>query len=558
YLTGGEDYFTHFREGGLDLHDNLKPDFEEKGKYSAQLFTERAVDIIHAHNNSKRLFLYLPYQSVHAPLEVPDRYMEQYQDIKDTKKKRRKYAGMVSCMDEGIGNLTTALQNAGLWDNTVLIFSTDNGGEVHVGGNNWPLRGWKGSLWEGGLHGVGFVHSPLLQKKGYINKGLIHVSDWFPTLVGLARGTLNGTKPLDGFDQWDTISQNAPSPRKELLHNIDILYARNGRPVYPHTFDTSVRAAIRVGDYKLITGNPDYDGRPVGPPTPTPTALPRPYCAPAPCILPPTTSPLNLLRACSLPFTAYNPFPAPTPRLLPPFYRLQPLPCPYSAPAPSLLPPTTPSLPLIRACSLPFGAYNPSPAPTPRLLPPFCRLQPLPCPYSAPASSLLPPTTPLLPLLRACSLPFAAYNPSPAPTPRLLPPFCRLQPLPYPYSAPAPSLLPPTTPSLPLLRDDSWVPPPEFESRYHGWSKHRHGHHPTDNGRTKHVHFEPGQQNVWLFNITADPEERHDLSTSEPEVVKQLLQRLAYYNSTAVAPIFPKPDPKSNPKRHGGVWGPWE
>nr|KAG5690198.1 hypothetical protein BaRGS_016589 [Batillaria attramentaria] len=361
YLTGAEDYFTHFREGGLDLHDNLKPDFQEKGKYSAQLFTERAVDIIYAHDNSKRLFLYLPYQSVHAPLEVPDRYMEQYQDIKDTK--RRKYAGMVSCMDEGIGNLTTALQNAGLWDNTVLVFSTDNGGQVHEGGNNWPLRGWKGSLWEGGLHGVGFVHSPLLQKKGYINKGLIHVSDWFPTLVGLARGTLNGTKPLDGFDQWDTISRNAPSPRKELLHNIDILYARNGRPVYPHTFDTSVRAAIRVGDYKLITGNPG---------------------------------------------------------------------------------------------------------------------------------------------------------------------------------------------------NDSWVPPPEFESRYHGWSKRRHSHHPADNGRVQNMHIEPGQQNVWLFNITADPEERHDLSTSEPEVVKQLLQRLAYYNSTAVAPRFPKPDPKSNPKRHGGVWGPWE
>ncbi len=103
--------------------------------------------------------------------------------------------------------------------------------------------------------GVGFVNSPLLQKSGYVNYGFMHISDWFPTILSVAGGSTAGLK-LDGFTQWNTINMNATSPRTELLHNIDPLEPKQGKRDHHGTFDHRQRAAIRVGDWKLITGFP--------------------------------------------------------------------------------------------------------------------------------------------------------------------------------------------------------------------------------------------------------------------------------------------------------------
>eukprot|EP00057_Strongylocentrotus_purpuratus_P012984 XP_011667458.1 PREDICTED: arylsulfatase B [Strongylocentrotus purpuratus] len=269
FLVGGEDHYTHSGHcevynaddgstktlSGHDLHANKTPVFDYEGQYSTHLFTNKTIDAIERHDKTKPLFMYLAYQAVHLPLQVPDRYMDPYKNIAD--ENRRTYAGMVSCMDEGIGNVTRALKDAGLYDNTIIIFSTDNGGPIQSGANNWPLRGSKGNMWEGGIHGVGFVHSPLLPTsvKGTVNHDLMHVSDWLPTIVaGIAGGALNGTKPLDGFDVWNSISGTASSPRTEILHNIDL---KKKQPAN-EKFDTSIRAALRVGDWKIKTGA-DYD-----------------------------------------------------------------------------------------------------------------------------------------------------------------------------------------------------------------------------------------------------------------------------------------------------------
>ncbi|XP_069119491.1 arylsulfatase B-like isoform X2 [Argopecten irradians] len=259
YLAGREEYYNQSRciGGGIcgtDFWEDLKPAGPIPNEYSTEMYSKRAIDIVNRHNNSKPMFMYLALQAVHEPLEVPERYKEQYTNIKNGA--RRTYAGMVAAMDEAIGNITAAFQANGMWDDTVMVFSTDNGGAIWAGGNNAPLRGCKATLWEGGVHGVGFVHGKALQKKGTVSNELLHVTDWYPTLVGLAGGSLNGTKPLDGFDQWKTISEGAVSPREVLLHNIDPLFEPVGDTLEGSPFDNRYRAALRWGNWKLITGNP--------------------------------------------------------------------------------------------------------------------------------------------------------------------------------------------------------------------------------------------------------------------------------------------------------------
>ncbi|XP_068248787.1 arylsulfatase B-like [Palaemon carinicauda] len=260
YYTGAEDYYHHVRPSwyqgkpvhpdqplgsrsnsipfGYDFRNNTDPEYSVDGQYSTYVFSSYIEDLLRTRNASDPMFLYLPFQSVHSPLQVPKNYTAPFEHIKD--QARRVKLGMILALDEAVGRVLQSLKDTGHYDNSVIIFTSDNGGPTVSAGNNWPLRGNKTTLWEGGTRVPAFVHSPLLPNKGTVSNKLIHVTDWFATSVGLGGGTF--PDDTNGYDQWKAISSSAPSPRAEMIYNIDMT---NG-----------MDAGIRMGDYKLLVGNP--------------------------------------------------------------------------------------------------------------------------------------------------------------------------------------------------------------------------------------------------------------------------------------------------------------
>lgn len=261
-LNGNGDHYLHCQNyKGTCYHDlrrNNDVDWAENSTYSGHLFTSEAETVIRDRSRVEQpFFMFLSHQLVHNPNDVPQRYEDLHADIKNSR--RRKHAGMTSCLDESLNNITNTLIETGMWNNTILIFSTDNGGRAGDGGYNTPLRGQKKGLFEGGIRGPAFVVSPLLpeNRRGNVENSLFHITDWYPTFVRLAGGSV-ANLDLDGFDMWDTIRDGVRGQRTELLHNIDQLTGPTGRRLFvdEDTFDNRYRAAIRSGRWKLLTGDP--------------------------------------------------------------------------------------------------------------------------------------------------------------------------------------------------------------------------------------------------------------------------------------------------------------
>jgi arylsulfatase B len=250
FLAGGQDHFTQesFAECGCKARDvwingSATADPSIEGTYNAFRFTRRATDVIAAHDAATPLFLYVALQNTHAPIEADASFAALYP--RETYATRRDFSAMVSAVDSAVANITAALKAAGLWDNSVLWWASDNGTPVGVGGSNWPLRGSKGSNWEGGVRLPALVGGGALPAAaaGRNLSGLVHVADVYATFCALAGvPPADGEwAPVDGVDAWPYISgANATAPRTRIVHEHRLF---EGPPS---------TGALRDGDWKLI------------------------------------------------------------------------------------------------------------------------------------------------------------------------------------------------------------------------------------------------------------------------------------------------------------------
>ncbi|MFN9915666.1 MAG: sulfatase-like hydrolase/transferase, partial [Pirellulaceae bacterium] len=142
-------------------------------------------------------------------MQVPDSYLEPYGPLQGT---RRSLAGMLAAVDEAIGQIVAALEKNKLRQETLLVFSSDNGGPRP--GDNSPLRNYKGTIYEGGVRAAAFVNWPGHIPAGVRNREPMHIIDWYPTLIGQAGGSLEQKMPIDGKDVWPMLTAKAKSPHE--------------------------------------------------------------------------------------------------------------------------------------------------------------------------------------------------------------------------------------------------------------------------------------------------------------------------------------------------------
>lgn len=272
--TGEETYFKELIYGDSTCYSEYSGSDEHQ--YSTFLFRDKAISAVSNHRYSQApLFMYLAFQAVHDPFTdfkfpngVPKSYIEDSDINAKIKKnvegrKRRQYAMSLYLMDDAVGQIKDAVEEAGQLDNTYFIFTSDNGGCFNSGGRNGPLRGNKGTLFEGGTKVDALVYSKLLPisssastGSGATYSGLFHVSDWMPTLLDMAGVSFSpaSSNAFDGVSHWSNLNgldgsskdDEVVSPRSVMLYNyFDDVENVDGWG------DTPVRA-VRDEQYKLL------------------------------------------------------------------------------------------------------------------------------------------------------------------------------------------------------------------------------------------------------------------------------------------------------------------
>jgi arylsulfatase A-like enzyme len=206
---------------------------DDKEFYTTEKYAERSVDFLDR-NRDKPWLLYLPFNAQHAPLEAPQKYLDRFPSITD--EKRRKFAAMMSAMDDAVGTVIAKIKAMGQEQNTLVFFIADNGGPTQsTTSHNGNLRGYKMTTFEGGTRVPFFV-----QWKGTLPEGRdydlpVMNLDVLPTCLAAAGSPVDSNAGLDGLDLVPYLTGKNSAPPHETM------YWRFGE-----------QWAVRHGDWKLV------------------------------------------------------------------------------------------------------------------------------------------------------------------------------------------------------------------------------------------------------------------------------------------------------------------
>jgi arylsulfatase A-like enzyme len=212
FLGGWIDFYTHVFAGGLDWQrDGVS--VREEG-HATDLMTEEAIRIIEQ-RTGQPFFMWLSYNAPHSPLQHPPVYSElnDYPEISD----RSVYAEMVTHVDDGIGRVLDSLKEQGILEETLVIFSSDNGGAPGFGASNGDLRGGKRLSLEGGMRVPGLILWAGTIDSGSVLEQAIAVHDWLPTLLEAVGGDPEAVIDPYGQSMWAAIADGVEVERDTIV-----------------------------------------------------------------------------------------------------------------------------------------------------------------------------------------------------------------------------------------------------------------------------------------------------------------------------------------------------
>ncbi|MCP4613845.1 MAG: sulfatase [Planctomycetes bacterium] len=239
-------YFDPYFRKGQGAIPTLEP--RRKGEYLTDREADEAVKFIHNHKD-KPFFLYMAHYTVHTPIQAKKDLIEKYKAKPPTNQKNPTYAAMVESLDDAVGRICSTLDELDLAENTIIFFTSDNGGLLGPT-NNAPLRSGKGFPYEGGIREPLIVRWPKVIKSGTLSNEPVTSVDYFPTICHAAGVPLPNDRDIDGVSLLGHLQSNGT-----LELNRHAIYWH-----FPHYRGNVVPySIIREGSWKLIKR---YEGKP--------------------------------------------------------------------------------------------------------------------------------------------------------------------------------------------------------------------------------------------------------------------------------------------------------